>query len=107
MSGGYFRVITFGRDHRNPVTGESMGGKYIKVPLDVEKARAWVFARIGNAWAFDYGPVKGMQAVRRYSIQEVDTSDWPMLDRASNPQIPWEWVDRTLDALDRQGPDHE
>ena len=48
-------IVTFGFDHVDPVTGESLSGCFVRVPAEVEwRAREYVKETYGRKWAMLY-----------------------------------------------------
>lgn len=47
-------IFTFGPDNLHPVTGESLGGCYVRVPGDYGTSRAAMLGAFGRAWSSQY-----------------------------------------------------
>jgi hypothetical protein len=71
VSGIYF--FTFGSDHTNPITGESLAGRYVRLQGTVDGTRDEMVRRFGNRWAFQYSAANGSRGagVERFRLQEL------------------------------------
>lgn len=49
-----YRIITFGPDHKHPITDESLAGKYVKLPGNGERARELALLLFGRGWSHQY-----------------------------------------------------
>jgi hypothetical protein len=89
-------IITFGYDHRNPLTDESLDQCYVETPYtDPEKARAWIYTRTGRNWSFVYiSPDEA--GVDRYGLRKMDASKWPVLPESALDKDVWMWIARVL-----------
>lgn len=64
--------FTFGPDHKHPVTGESLGGKYVRVHGTCDGTREAMFAVFGNRWASQYTPATDFAyLVKRFGWTEI------------------------------------
>jgi hypothetical protein len=73
MTQGRRYTITFGSAHLNPLTGLSLGGKYIQTPPlpSRQDARDWAFRRFNQHWAFEYKSPEEAGA-DKYALEEVE-----------------------------------
>jgi hypothetical protein len=64
-------IFTFGFLHVHPETGERLWNKYIRiVASDSEAARAEMFRRFGDEWAFQYDS-EDAAGVTKYRLKEI------------------------------------
>ena len=65
--------FTFGADHKDPITRESMARKFLAVPGDIEQSRRLMLFFYGRKWASQY-PSKREAGVERYNLTPAT---WP------------------------------
>jgi hypothetical protein len=63
-------IFTFGSNHVHPVTGDSLGRRFVKIEAeDSEAARAEMVSRWGTRWAMQYAaPYPGIE---KYELREL------------------------------------
>lgn len=49
-----YRIITFGPDHKHPITDESLAGKYVRLPGGGERTRDLALLIFGQEWSHQY-----------------------------------------------------
>lgn len=60
-------IFTFGPDHTHPDTGESLGGRYVRLDADDEMAaRVRMFALFGRGWSSVYPIERGLELIAQY-----------------------------------------
>lgn len=63
-------TFTFGFDHLHPVTGESLGNKFVQIEGTLDGARDIMVHHFGTKWAFQY-PGHCEAGVHKYSLREI------------------------------------
>jgi hypothetical protein len=63
-------IFTFGSGHVHPETGERLANCYVRVPGDINSARAAMVERFGLKWAFQYATPEEA-GVERYGLREI------------------------------------
>lgn len=82
-------IATFGYDHRDPDTGERLGGCFVRVPADdAEHARQKMLYRHGSAWAFLYPSEEGA-GVERFGLREAPWREAVSITPVAGTTIPF------------------
>lgn len=63
-------VFTFGADHVDPETGESLRNTFVRIPGTFDEARATMVLRFGWKWAFQYSS-ETHAGVAKYGLREL------------------------------------
>lgn len=66
-------IGTFAGNHRHPGTGESLGGRYVRIPegFDLSQAHEWMDQQYGaEKWAWIY-PTEDAAGVSEYGLHET------------------------------------
>lgn len=84
-----YRVVTFGADHKHPITGESLRNCYVKIPsADPDIARAIALMIFGREFCTDY-PAHLMR-IRQRHLREIEL---PKLRLIEPGQRGWDRLD--------------
>jgi hypothetical protein len=65
-------IFTFGPDHKDPTTGESLRGKYVEVPGTYHQARDRVISWFGSNWAFQYDDLDKATRGGKFALERID-----------------------------------
>ena len=65
-------IFTFGENHVNPMTGESLGKYYVEICTgSYEEDRVEILNRFGNSWSMQYMTTESA-GVERYNLKKLD-----------------------------------
>jgi len=68
-------IFTFGTNHVHPVTGESLGRRFVAIKAaDAATARVEMFAAFGPKWAMEYASRENA-GVERFGLVELDLEE--------------------------------
>lgn len=65
------RVFTFGTGHRHPITGESLGQRYVRVPGDAITARERMLSVFGREWSHEYADLSAASRDGRFKLNPI------------------------------------
>jgi hypothetical protein len=85
------RVFTFGPDHRHPTTGESLAGRFARIPGDVNSARDRALAIFGRNFATDYDPGRAAQLIAKWDLDEINPRPVYSISPIGQVSSYWNW----------------
>jgi hypothetical protein len=89
LIGQQVRVFTFGPDHTHPMSGQSLAGRFVRVPGDANTARDRALAIFGRDFATDHDAATAARLIAKYNLDEINPRPVFLDEHETGAQ--WQW----------------